>query len=110
MSEDVPATADPVPCFTLVFEGEVPANTDTPFGKPVAVVAGDGLMEWAERGDRIAALVAENDRLKSALGVAHDRINAIGGYADKDDDFGHGMNRAVEHALEIIDDLIEGKP
>lgn len=47
------------------------------------------------------------DMLKglSALDEAHGRINAIGGYAAADDEFGKGVNSAVEQALDILEKL-----
>lgn len=41
----------------------------------------------------------------TALDLAWEKINALGGKASEYDDFGRGINHAVDQALSIIEDL-----
>jgi hypothetical protein len=44
-------------------------------------------------------------RAEGNLDLAWERINALGGHAGEYDDFGKGINYAVEQALSIIEEL-----
>lgn len=46
-----------------------------------------------------------DETVEHKLDLAWERINAIGGHAGEYDDFGKGINHAVEQALMIIEEL-----
>lgn len=57
--------------------------------------------------DILAITKPHNDKLiaEGTLDTAWAKINAIGGYAGEYDDFGKGINHAVDQALLILEEL-----
>lgn len=57
--------------------------------------------------EAVAIVKPLNDKIvaESKLDLAWEKINALGGYAGEYDDFGKGINHAVEQALFIIEEL-----